>query len=787
MDNKLKFQTKARTLESLKPILKSASIKSLFYFNVNNWSQSSQAVLDEIAQKFGNAKLIVRSSAISEDSATQSLAGAYLSVADVDATNPRQITEAVNNVIASYPDNNPNNEVLIQELVENITMSGVLFTREIDSLAPYFVINYDTSGSSDSVTSGTSRETKTYMRFRGSPFQPSDKAFAHLIETANELMQLFGNDALDIEFALDKKGDLFLLQVRPLVRPEGKHAPTEEHLGKYLTKLYKKAEKLNTSHPGLCGKTGAYSVMTDWNPAEMIGRRPKGLARSLYKELITDYTWAYQRDNYGYRNLRSYPLMISFMGHPYIDVRVSFNSFVPKALKDELAEKLVNYYIDSLSASPSNHDKVEFNVVFSCFYLNLPQQLEILKSHGFSAEEIEAIESSLLSITNNIIDTHTGLYRFDLEKIDHLNQRFFEVSSGELSRIDEIYWLIQDCKRYGTLPFAGLARAGFIAVQMLRSIVDTGIITEQEQQLFMNSLNTVARQLASDYKQLGKGADGRKTFLDRYGHLRPGTYDILSPNYRNGFEKYFSAELTMADAPSEAKFEFSKEQLDSLDKKLAQNLLDLSAQELLQFIEEAIQGREYAKFIFTRNLNRVLELLEELGQRHDISTENMAHVEISTVLDLYSNLTHEDVRDVLLRDIEKNKTLSEVADLICLPQLIVNGCDVYDFHLSEIEPNYIGRGKVTELVVREGEFEVSDLEGKIVFIASADPGYDWIFTHSIKGLVTMYGGANSHMAIRCAELGIPAVIGSGERNYLEWSGASMLEIDCANRQVIIIS
>ena len=68
MDNKLKFQTKARTLESLKPILKSASIKSLFYFNVNNWSQSSQAVLDEIAQKFGNAKLIVRSSAISANS-----------------------------------------------------------------------------------------------------------------------------------------------------------------------------------------------------------------------------------------------------------------------------------------------------------------------------------------------------------------------------------------------------------------------------------------------------------------------------------------------------------------------------------------------------------------------------------------------------------------------------------------------------------------------------------------------------------------------------------------------
>ena len=47
-------------------------------------------------------------------------------------------------------------------------------------------------------------------------------------------------------------------------------------------------------------------------------------------------------------------------------------------------------------------------------------------------------------------------------------------------------------------------------------------------------------------------------------------------------------------------------------------------------------------------------------------------------------------------------------------------------------------------------------------IESADPGYDWIFTHDIKGLITKYGGAASHMAIRCAEFNLPAAIGSGE-------------------------
>ena len=68
-------------------------------------------------------------------------------------------------------------------------------------------------------------------------------------------------------------------------------------------------------------------------------------------------------------------------------------------------------------------------------------------------------------------------------------------------------------------------------------------------------------------------------------------------------------------------------------------------------------------------------------------------------------------------------------------------------------------------------------------IESADPGYDWIFATGLLGLITQYGGTNSHMAIRAAELGIPAVIGCGEKLYRAWSSARVLEIDAANRQV----
>ena len=76
-----------------------------------------------------------------------------------------------------------------------------------------------------------------------------------------------------------------------------------------------------------------------------------------------------------------------------------------------------------------------------------------------------------------------------------------------------------------------------------------------------------------------------------------------------------------------------------------------------------------------------------------------------------------------------------------------------------------------------------DLSKKIILIENADPGFDWIFSHKIKGLITKYGGANSHMAIRCAEFGLPAAIGCGERTFETLKQAAIMELDCAARRL----
>ena len=136
---------------------------------------------------------------------------------------------------------------------------------------------------------------------------------------------------------------------------------------------------------------------------------------------------------------------------------------------------------------------------------------------------------------------------------------------------------------------------------------------------------------------------------------------------------------------------------------------------------------------------------------------------------------------MLGRSIEQGKARYEESLHLALPPLISGPEDVWGFEWPTSAPNFITQKQVTASVVTcEAR---AALEGAIVCIPSADPGFDWLFAYPIAGLITAWGGANSHMAIRAAELELPAVIGAGELNYRRWREASRLHIDCAGRRV----
>lgn len=766
------FSTKAATLAALQGVLKTARIAPLRVFTVVQWQEERSACLFGIENALGAGPWIVRSSCGREDTAISSNAGAFLSIPNVDMPG---LEAAVEQVIAAYGETQSTDEVLIQPMLPQVVRSGVAFSHDPSTCAPYRIVNWSEGRDTTAVTSGLGG--RIWQQAAKSTTAPP-AALTSVIDLLDELLVLFNQAPLDCEFAVTREADaeiLWLLQARPLVLsglPE-----TESAQATLLESIQRKVARGMLPHPFLMGRRTVYGVMPDWNPAEILGIRPKPLALSLYRELITDAIWAYQRHNYGYRNLRSFPLMPHFFGLPYVDVRLSFNSFIPADLDEGLAGRLVDHYIDRLLAEPTLHDKVEFEIVFSCYTLDLPQRLERLAEVGFSKSEREAIAHSLRQLTNRIVHPKDGLWRSDMMKVDTLNIRRETLLSSSADPLDRIYWLLEDAKRYGTLPFAGLARAGFVAVQMLRSLVSVGVFSQADYDAFMGGISTVSGQLARDRATLDKA-----TFLARYGHLRPGTYDILSSRYDEKPDLYFDWEKRPS-VPSPAKsFALTLSQMREIVQLLETHGLQPDAVGLLDFMQAAIELRELAKFQFTRNLSDVLALISEVGGQYSFSREDLAYCDITVFKELH--VAAADPKDLLLRSIEQGKTRYAETQKISLPPLISKPEDIWGFEWPETSPNFITQKQITAPVVGCNARE--SLTGAIVCIPNADPGFDWLFSHPIAGIITAWGGVNSHMAIRAGELGLPAVIGAGEVLYRGWSTAQRLHLDCAGRRVEVL-
>jgi phosphohistidine swiveling domain-containing protein len=519
--------------------------------------------------------------------------------------------------------------------------------------------------------------------------------------------------------------------------------------------------------------------MPDWNPAEIVGVRPRPLSLSLYRELVTDNIWAYQRYKYGYRDVRSFPLVIDFEGLPYVDVRVSFNSFVPRDLKPPIADRLVDYYTAKLIDAPALHDKVEFDIVFSCYTADLPLRAKVLEQHGFTAMDVGHIAEVLRLLTNRIMGRRDGFWQEDVARTRMLEQRRQAVINSSLPDVEKLFWLLEDCKRYGTLPFAGLARCAFIATQILHSLVALGVFDQEEHDRFLGSLDTVSARMTRDLATLPI-----ERFLDQYGHLRPGTYDIMSARYDEAPERYFDTHRAAAALPTVTPFTLSGRQQRAIDSLLHDHGIDYDAGSLLQFVRTSIEAREDAKFVFTRSLSDALALIERVGAACRLDRDAMSFVTIGALREAVAQSS--DLSRILGRAVAEGQERWDVARRILLPPLLIEPEDVFSFHVPPSEPNFVTQLTASGPVV-DAEISTDGLEGSIVLIRSADPGWDWILTRNIKAFVTQYGGANSHMAVRAHQLGLPAVVGAGEALFERCRRARRVLVDCPNHQIRVLS
>ena len=795
------FGTKAETLQCLSEVVKKAKILDSYYFTVSEWNNNRDTIIETITNKYKNKKIIVRSSAIGEDSMENSQAGQYDTIGDINCS-ISEIKIAVEKVISSYEKKNNtrlDNQVLVQEYIETANLSGVIFTRDINTFSPYITVNYDdNTGSTDSVTSGSGDGLKTLFLFKYQKKNHYKKnSFQNnIFEIVNELEDIICYDALDIEFLISGSNTFYILQVRPLVYNDSKNIINDEDIISELDDIYNYIKELYKKRPFIAGRTTLLGNMPDWNPAELIGVNPKPMAVSLYKYLITDHIWAESRSQMGYKNILNIPLSHQIAGHPYIDTRASFNSFIPNQIEEELSNSLVDHYINNLKTNAHLHDKVEFSITLNTWSFDFKERCKQILKNNIITEDLANLENAFKEHFQSLIINHVEFFKSQDLVIDNLQKRrkTIEFNINNDISIHNMLWVIKslldDCRDMGVLPFSNLARCAFISTLCIDSLEAISIISKEEKEI-IKSIPTIATEMSYDINKVVLKKMDLKIILKKYGHLRPGTYDICQDRYDQNPDYYFSntghnKDKLKAPDIKKIKSTFMKKAKE-VDLVLKSEGFLFDSKQLISFFIKSIQKRELYKFQYTKNLSLILELIALFGKKLNYDRHEMSFLSINDIIGLNTDYSSSYIQSEFKRKINFNVKRDNLMHSVMLPSLILSPRDVYGFNLDTSVPNFITIKSVTAELALINEERGINISNKIVMIENADPGFDWIFSYPIKGLITKYGGVASHMSIRAAEFSLPSAIGCGESLFTQLINAKKIQLNCIEKQIKIIA
>ena len=751
--------TKGDTLSRLSNAGNSFVVQDQLQLTRGEWEQSSPKELKSILERFGSQKLIVRSNSSEEDTFEQSRAGVFESVPNVSGV--ENLEQAISAVFASYGEARLSDSVLIQPMVTDIRSAGVCFTRQLRSGSPWYSFNYSEDGKGDTVTSGKpATQELVFVRRSSRELEAVPPEVLPILRAVQEIEKLLAYDSLDIEYAIDQSGIVHIFQVRPLLVETS--ADNDDVV--FDISIEKAKEQFDRLSRAAVGARVILSNMSDWNPAEIIGAAPRALGESLYRYLVTDQTWAIQRYEMGNRDLRAAPLVRSIAGRPYVDVVSSISSFIPRSIDDGLADRLIMFFSDYLVENPHLHDKIEFEVMPTCLDLGFDKWANRLKEAGFSSSDIKMYRKALGDVTSDAVKH--GVVANLMKPVLNLEvSQMNRLQRGLVFLEDEWPLLLRQAQIDGVLPFAHVARRAFIATSFLKSALESRIISREGYEGFFSSVFTVSQELARDREEAN--LDG---LILRFGHLRPGTYEITSPAYSTNPSMYFG-HTSLPEAAAKPQHDIWVKEKQALLEGLVREKLFGSCEHAESFMRQAIEAREYAKFVFSRNISWALDGIARFGGSLGLSREILSHVPVAALLRAHeSDEAASQIRSHVEQISQSEKRRWVIASASVLPNVLLSSSQLDAFTALHELPNFVGSNQVVAMSTYLDPSEsgsLPDLKGKIVLIKSADPGFDWVFSAGISGLITEFGGANSHMSIRAAEFGIPGAIGVGTALFQE--------------------
>lgn len=776
------FLTKANTLQYLYEKLRYSEVLELLVFSVEDFLYSAFSIIKTIKTQFKGACIIVRSSAKEEDNPDGSLAGHFKSVLNINSSDDEQIYNGIKIVISSYKKEALRNsdylkqQIFIQKqiLPYEIDLSGVAFSYDPHSQAPYYFVSYDNHGSTSAVTSGEYSRAIYLHRDYNNHSTPWNE----LVKALHEIEELLNSKQLDIEFAILKNGKIIIFQVRRLV------------IKSQCIPIIEYDSLIQNAFRSIEDNTDIYSDMSFWNPAEMIGCSPHPLDYSIYNCLLLSKAWNQGLVRMGYTQCEN-GLMIRVGNHPYISLRRTIRSLLPANTPKHVCDILEKFYFSKIKSCPEIHDKVEFELIYNCYYAGVEEEILTDLGRLLSVDEINNLNDALFNITKDAIIRYENNCNIDIVELEKLRSQQAMLQS-KLKHVKslspeylqhEIKQHIKAIHMFIAPQFAFHARNAFISKKLMDSVLSKLCLPVALENDFISSIPTIVSEFMSEMHNHDIPSE---QLNEKYGHIRNSTYDLLSRKYSSiGIEKL----------RGEAKLTEEKTTMsgDQLVEPIA-NLFGVENIKIEKYLEKSIQMRELLKFEYAHSVSILLDTIEQIANVLNITINDMVYLPIDLLLEMDFSQSLETVRKTLYAYIQKNKLSYENNLGLIYPAVISSVNDCFSVEIFNDRPNFVTNNTVVAEVVycpAEVLSELADnfdLNEKILLLEKAEPGNDWIFSRfRVAGIIAKYGGAASHMAIRCLEQGIPAALGCGEKIFRFVQNCHYVSLDCKKGEIKKIS
>jgi len=697
-------------------------------------------------------QVAVRSSALNEDGEFASLAGAFKTflnipcrtpdildaIADVQ-THGQEKLKSVFNVTA------PAMGVVVQQMIDAPDFAGVCLSQGINAEDnAYLIVNFKT-GLGDGLVSGETAGTQLRV-LRSATYRPEIIArfpfIPQLVANIGKIQAAHDGKPVDVEFAY-KNGVLHTLQARRLV--------VADEVGPDLCQTILEQAKVAQQRADEVVFGDVLCDMADINPRELLGNDVKPLNISIFRHMFADRSVEAARAEMGYAPLHT-GLLREVEGKPYVSLRTSAYSMRPGGISDTTYDKLTDIYQQQVTQNPDLQDKVEFSV----FLTNAQQIPSFMQKHGirFTPPEQDEIRNAFVRF-DGAIDSRIARYCADYDTV----LQAYRKKTGSLSNagFSETLKILEE----GTTLFVKTARLAFYKKASYDSRYGAEATTEA-----MTGLDTPSERLRHDLLRYAKGEKSKNDLTLEYGHLRPGQMDIFAPPYRTDIDR----NLNLASYASMSADEIA---LQAPEPPRPPQHRDEAELRLL------FAARENVKHEFMRAYDHIADLVLEMGATLGLSPSQLSRLSLADLI--VCEQTHSLAPHIAIQAKETRNH-----PRLLLPSVLTEQTDLRCLEIDTKTGSFFTKQKVEAmpLIVTDDnlhQMTAQQVQGRILIMDHADPGYDFLLLYKPAGLITRIGGPASHIAIRVNEIGLPACIGSGI-DLSRIDSRKTYVLDCQNGQ-----